>query len=119
MSHLRVTLSYILLTSFDAIHFFLAHHIMNIGNFWPLIFQFKFKGSQFQVRIFMMQPETIQVRIQISWSLVQGIQSLRFFFISFSKDAYKVRSCYRVYIPSNQAAKIFFITSKNNNKLSL
>ena len=64
---------YVLLTSFDTIHFFLAHHIMNIRNFWPLIFQFKFKRSQFQIWIFMMQPETIQVRIQISWPLVQGI----------------------------------------------
>jgi hypothetical protein len=31
----------------------------------------------------------------------------------------KVRSCYHVSILSNQAAKNFYITSKNNNKLSL
>jgi hypothetical protein len=31
----------------------------------------------------------------------------------------KLRSCYRVSITSNQAAKNFFIRSKNNNKMGL
>ena len=30
----------------------------------------------------------------------------------------KVRSCYRVFIPSNPAARYFFIRSKNNNKIA-
>jgi hypothetical protein len=33
-------------------------------------------------------------------------------------DNYKVKSYYRVSILSNQAAKNFFITSKNNNKIA-
>ena len=63
-----------------------------------------------------MQPETIQVRIQISWSLVQGIQSLRFFLFHFLKMLIKSEVAIASIFHQTKQPKFFLLQVKTITK---
>ena len=93
------------------------HFDWSIGTDWPI--------KMSSIHAIML---TCQRRKQMITTLVQLLSEFQISkeakedIIVFSRKlhnlATKVRNCYRVSIPSNQAAKNFFITSKSNNKIT-